>query len=542
MYIPSSSIDVLYDYMSLLKQEVGLCKIPKDKLGTKVAIIGAGAAGLLAAHELLKMGLCPVIYEATARMGGRLYSKKFEQVNGSEPLFAELGAMRIPPASKIFFHYANKLGLNYTSRFPTPGHSKTILYYQNKLYQWDHRHKLPQPFSKIQSLWNLFIEPLATKIRRAWRKGNLDAVREMWQKDIDRYEYMSLYQVLREQSPFMNQEQINIFGELGIGHGAFSPIFEVSFLEILRIVVNNFMSENLLIAEGVSEFINRLYNLKVDTPLGNKSLHDISALHLNLPVVLFDYNTKTKNTIIVTKNKEGKLERLEYPAVIYTGSTGAAHLLNITNKTESGVYLIEEPVREAIKHSPMLAFSKTYICTDKKFWKRTNLPVCILSDEITKSTYFIDYPTTKKGVICLSYSYGMDAMKLHAVDPRDRVTIFKRSLNAILPGIDKYLVPVNNEVINIDWINEKYANGALKIFNPGNDEKQKALYYQFQSVLGKEDRGFYLAGDGISWTGGWVEGALSTALNAVFSVAKHLNALVPKNSPLSQSPNLYHYC
>src|SRR5947209_3320912 len=107
MFTPTSCIDTLYDYTELLT-DGALCKMPKEALGIEVAIIGAGTSGIVIAHELLKMGLKPIIYEATHRMGGRLYSKRFEQIQEDNKPFAEIGAMRIPKSSRIFFHYANK--------------------------------------------------------------------------------------------------------------------------------------------------------------------------------------------------------------------------------------------------------------------------------------------------------------------------------------------------------------------------------------------------------------------------------------------------
>src|SRR5438128_1209066 len=106
-FIPPSCIDLLYNYLPLLKNEP-LGKVPEKEIGKEVAIIGAGAAGLVAAHELLKIGLNPIIYEASNRIGGRLYSKVFEQISDEIKPFAEVGAMRIPKSSQIFFHYANK--------------------------------------------------------------------------------------------------------------------------------------------------------------------------------------------------------------------------------------------------------------------------------------------------------------------------------------------------------------------------------------------------------------------------------------------------
>ena len=57
-----------------------------------MAIIGAGAAGMVAAYELMRLGLKPVVYEA-GRIGGRLRSQPFE---GAEGVIAELGGMRFP--------------------------------------------------------------------------------------------------------------------------------------------------------------------------------------------------------------------------------------------------------------------------------------------------------------------------------------------------------------------------------------------------------------------------------------------------------------
>jgi tryptophan 2-monooxygenase len=39
-----------------------------------------------------------------------------------------------------------------------------------------------------------------------------------------------------------------------------------------------------------------------------------------------------------------------------------------------------------------------------------------------------------------------------------------------------------------------------------------------------------MAGDGVSWTPGWVEGAVQTALNAVWGIVNHLGGTsVPGN-------------
>ena len=53
-----------------------LLKATNFKPDKKIVIVGAGIAGLNAAHQLKKLGLKTVLYEATNRTGGRMYSMK----------------------------------------------------------------------------------------------------------------------------------------------------------------------------------------------------------------------------------------------------------------------------------------------------------------------------------------------------------------------------------------------------------------------------------------------------------------------------------
>src|SRR6201987_3361694 len=85
----------------------GLGSVPAERHGEEVAVIGAGISGLVAAYELMKLGVKPVVYEAS-QMGGRLRSQAFE---GADGVVAELGGMRFPISSTSFFHYAGGLGL-----------------------------------------------------------------------------------------------------------------------------------------------------------------------------------------------------------------------------------------------------------------------------------------------------------------------------------------------------------------------------------------------------------------------------------------------
>src|SRR5947209_4817659 len=107
--------DFPFSFDDWIAHPAGLGSIPAERHGEEVAVIGAGISGLVAAYELMKLGVRPVVYEAS-QMGGRLRSQPFE---GADGVVAELGGMRFPVSSTTFYHYVDKLGLQ-TRPFPNP--------------------------------------------------------------------------------------------------------------------------------------------------------------------------------------------------------------------------------------------------------------------------------------------------------------------------------------------------------------------------------------------------------------------------------------
>ena len=129
---PATFIDVLYDHAGYLRANNGTIA-SANMSGKSVAVIGAGAAGLLAGYHLLGLQADVTIFEASSRAGGRIDTRY--PFDGSAAAY-EMGAMRVPPCQQLFNYYADRFGLKPGGQFPDPGQVDTRLIYRNRSYAW----------------------------------------------------------------------------------------------------------------------------------------------------------------------------------------------------------------------------------------------------------------------------------------------------------------------------------------------------------------------------------------------------------------------
>ncbi|MBC1225455.1 FAD-dependent oxidoreductase, partial [Nostoc sp. UCD120] len=107
-------LDELLEYLPILSY----VDRPSHEQAKKVAVIGAGLAGLSAAYILKKAGLNVQVFEASERIGGRVSSSNIKISTIKENLFSdkviEFGAELIGANHLLWLFFARKfnLGLN----------------------------------------------------------------------------------------------------------------------------------------------------------------------------------------------------------------------------------------------------------------------------------------------------------------------------------------------------------------------------------------------------------------------------------------------
>jgi tryptophan 2-monooxygenase len=543
-------IETLYDYAGFLHGNNAIGTLPPEVKNRKVAIVGAGAAGLCAAYELSKAGADVQVIEATDRIGGRLDARHFPRADGStSPTLAEMGAMRFPPTGQPFFHYLREFGVETVPDFPNPGTVPTKMSFQGRVIDWKPGEPPDDPaLRKVSADFDKMVGSAMAPMEGARKSGDVATMRQEWQALVDRFENKTFKQMVdtlaKDNGIRWGQNELDAFGALGVGTGGFGPLYHVGAVQILSVILNRLEDDQRFIPGGTTAAIRNFATSPITRPDGSaQSLEEAGALRMNTQVM--GVESKDGKPSLVLKGADGKSSTEAFDAVIYTGSPRSAEHAKMTLRGADSDRLLADPVETAIKQSHLVNSSKLFIEVDKQFWKdHPDIPQTIQTDQSLHGAYCLGYPGSDKGVVLLSYTWEDKSAKLQALSPEDRLALFKSQIEQISPEFAAHLTPVNGKIHCIDWQSEKHQHGAFKLDQAGQSGQTNAVNAQFQSVLpGNEqpNSGVFVAGDGVSHHGGWVTGALTTGINAACSTLAHLGGELAPNSPLAQDTRMYEH-
>ncbi|PLW65945.1 NAD(P)-binding protein [Streptomyces sp. SCUT-3] len=523
--------DFPYAYDDYLAHPAGLGSVPATEHGTEVAVIGGGLSGVVAAYELMKMGLRPVVYEAD-RIGGRLRTVGFDGCN--EDLTAEMGAMRFPPSSTAFWHYADLVGLE-TEPFPNPlapDTPSTVVDLKGESHYARTLEDLPEVFRQVMEAWNASLEGGArfSEMQQAIRERDAQRVRRIWAELVEKLDHQTFYGFLCESPAFKSFRHREIFGQVGFGTGGWDTDFPNSILEILRVVYTGADDDHRGIVGGSQQLPLRLWEREpgklVHWPQGTS----LSSLHGGAPRPAVTRLHRTAGNRVTVTDASGDIRT--YRAAVFTAQSWM-----LLSKIECDESLFPADHWTAIERTHYMQSSKLFVPVDRPFWKdpdpetgRDTMSMT-LTDRMTRGTYLLDNGPDRPAVICLSYTWCDDSSKWLPLSAKERMDVMLASLREIYPKVDIRRHVIGNPV-TVSWEAEPYFMGAFKANLPGHYRYQRRLFTHFvQDRLPEDRRGLFLAGDDISWTAGWAEGAVQTALNAVWGVMHHLGGSTDPSNP-----------
>lgn len=525
--------DFPFAYDDWLRHPAGLGELPRDLHGTEVAVVGAGMAGMTAAHELMKLGLRPVVYEAS-RLGGRLRSQPFE---GGRGVVAELGGMRFPRSGTGFFHYVDQLGLT-TKPFPnplTPAANCTVIDLEGITHRARTLADLPPLFGEVARAWADALEEGAgfSDLQDALRERDVPRLKALWDHLVPRWDDRTFYDFVAQSSAFkrLSFHHREVFGQVGFGTGGWDSDFPNSMLEILRVVLTGCDDNQHLIVGGVQQVPQGLWQ---HVPPAGALTHwsagtSLSSLHGGAP---------RPGVAAIARAADG---RFDVTDVLGNTRRHAAVLVTcqswlMTTQIAVEESLLSQKLWMALDRTRYMQSSKTFVMVDRPFWndlRDDGWPVMgmTLTDRLTRGTYLFDNGPDQPGVICLSYAWMSDALKMLPHPTARRVQLALSALKKIYPDVD-IASHVIGDPISISWEADPHFLGAFKGALPGHYRYNHRMYGHFmQDALPAGERGLFLAGDDVSFTPAWVEGAVQTALNAVAGIVRHLGGSGHPDNP-----------
>jgi tryptophan 2-monooxygenase len=209
----------------------------------------------------------------------------------------------------------------------------------------------------------------------------------------------------------------------------------------------------------------------------------------------------------------------------------------LTTHIQCQEQLFSQKMWMAMDRTRYMQSSKTFVMVDRPFWKQRDprtgrdLMSMTLTDRLTRGTYLFDLGDDRPGVICLSYAWMSDALKMLPLSVERRVQLALEALEQIYPGLDlrRHIV---GDPISVSWEADPNFLGAFKGALPGHYRYNHRMFCHFmQQDMPPQQRGLFMAGDDIGWVPGWVEGAVQTALNAVWGVVDHLGGRCHASNP-----------
>lgn len=444
-----------------------------------IAIIGAGIAGLNAAITLQEKGISADVYEASERVGGRMFTATNEVGRG---LTTELGGEFVNTDHSEMRQLAKKYNLDLIDSNDSDASYAETYFFNGKFYSYEEATKeflklLPQIYADKKSI--------STNVT-AFHYTQTDRM----------FDNMPLPQYMDRigaQGWFRELLLSLCFSEYGLEPNQQSAL-------------NFLFSADVYKKDGKLKIYYSNERYKIEG--GNQHLTKLMAADLDKPVQ-YGYELKKVKSIndqyrVFFTQKDGKTFSADYDIVLF------ALPFSILRNVELDVPLPAWK-KEVIDQHGYGNNSKLVLGFKERFWNKNGLSGDILTD--TKLQGGWDSSLLQPGKVgsISIYKGGNEAVILGDGSLQDQVDIHLPLLNDALPGASENY---NNKAIRMVWPSNPYSKASYTCY----------LLGQYTTLYGKQIipvDNMYFAGEHCSidyW--GYMEGGAETGKAAALQIAK----------------------
>jgi monoamine oxidase len=444
----------------------------------RVAIIGGGVAGLVAAYELARTGHDPVVFEAQNRVGGRIKTLR----DFAPGLYAEAGAMRIPRAHGLTLGYCEHFGL--ALRPFVMGNPNGLVHVGGVRTTMAEAAADPEvlPFDlddhergkTCDQLWDESTADIRALLER---KGD-----GAWDEIAADYDQYSLQEFLEAKG--WSAGAIEMYGILNFVEAEMNN----AVMEELRESLGGAYVDMQTIVGGMDAFPNAFFR-----ELDNR-------VRFGAEVHAFEQDAD--GVTVHVKTEAGRYhETADYAICTLPFSV----LRNV-----EGVQTLSRPKQRAIRQLNYSASTKILFQVRNRRWEALDgidggATVTDLS--VRRLNYPPPDPSTSRGVLLASYTWGQDALRWDAMDEETRLEEALDDVSRIHPWIrDEYECGVSWA-----WYDDRWARGAFALFAPG---QLSALQ---PDIVAPEGR-IHFAGEHASLHHAWIQGSLESGIRAAAAI------------------------
>jgi monoamine oxidase len=476
---------------------------PGSGKGTRVVILGAGIAGMVAAHELGKAGYDVRVLEARARPGGRNWSLRagdtVEETDSTQTvawdrgdhLYFNPGPARLPCHHQGILDYCRELGV-----------PVEVMINDNRgaFFQDDAAFGgAPQPARAVINDARGFIAELAAK---AVDRDLLD--RPVSLEDKERLRAcLRAFGALDEQLTYRGSPRAGFAVPPGAGTQAGKP---VQPLDLDQLLVSDFWHSKMHFGESFSQAATMLQ------PVGGMGrIGEAFARKLGKAVTYDAEVTQLRRAgagarVVWRNRKSGAVGKLEAAHVICTVPLPVLRTLDDD---------FAPATKTAIAAVPYVAAAKLAFQAERRFWELDHQiygGISWTSRDITQIWYPSAGLHQRKGILVGAYIWTDDIGEAFAAKPLGR-----RLADALADGerVHRGYGAALTRGVSVAWSKIPFSVGAWAEWTR---ETRRDAY----PVLLEGDGPFRFAGEHMSYLTGWQEGAVLSAHVAIEQIAQRV--------------------
>jgi monoamine oxidase len=467
---------------------------PRSGRGVRVAILGAGIAGLVAAHELRKAGYEVRVIEARGRAGGRVFTLRrgsvVDEVDSRQEvdwdddpeLYMDAGAARLPQHHQGIIGYARDFGVKLE-----------VLSNENRNGLLHHKAAFggkPQKNRRVNADARGFVAELAAK---AIDQASLG--RPLTSEDKEKLRlFVKDFGALDQDLVYRGSPRAG-FSELPGGGNAAGKAFEP--LDVRQLLNAGFWSQLAELSEVPTQAATMLRPVGGMSKIAEaiaRSLASVITYHAEVTLIA---RTGRGARVEWRDTQRGKTSAFEADYVLVTIQPGLLPTID---------HDFSPPVRQALAAAQSSPLAKVGFQATRRFWE--------LDEQIYGGISWTDHSITqiwypsnnihgKKGILLGAYVFR-DGEAVAQLAPAARIELALAGGELLHPQYRQHL----ERGVSISWRKVKYSSGATTHWS---DEARKSEY----PILLEPDGPYLFAGEYLSYINGWQEGALRSAHFAI---------------------------